>query len=177
MKQQSILCVSDGGMKVLSPNLFYHMKTPKLGLFLAGALGALFFGACSTPASRIDADPATFNRLTPPQQALVKAGQVSIGMDMSAVKLALGDPDRITMRTDSTGQSQIWHYVTYEDNGVVLYTGYYHRGWRRGGWGGWGWWGPDYPYYMDYPHRSVHDRFRVEFGANNLVSSVTQESN
>lgn len=145
-------------------------------------MGALFLGACSTPASRIQADPATFNRLTPQQQALVKVGQVSIGMDMSTVKLALGDPDRTTMRTDSSGQSQIWHYVTYEDNGVMLYTGYYHRGWRRGGgwgggWGGWGWWGPDYPYYMDYPNRSVHDRFRVEFGPNNLVSSVTQESN
>jgi hypothetical protein len=130
-------------------------------------------------------DPATFVRLNPQQQALVRAGQVAIGMDMSTVKLALGDPDRVTMRSNASGQSQIWHYVSYEDNGVILYTGYYHRGWagRRGNWGGWGGWGggwgwggPYYPYYTDYPTRSVHDRFRVEFGANNLVSSVTQES-
>jgi hypothetical protein len=166
-------------MKVLSPNLSQDiMKTPKICLFLAGAVGALILGACSTPDTRIQADPATFARLTPQQQAMVKAGQVSIGMDMPTVKLAMGDADRVTMRSDTNGQTQVWHYVTYEDNGVILYTGYYHRGWSgRRGWGGWGWWGPDYPYFMDYPNRSVHDRLRVEFGANNLVVAVTQESN
>lgn len=158
------------------------MKHLKIWLTLLGALGAFALAGCSTPASRIQGNPAAFARLNPQQQALVKAGQVAIGMDMDAVKLALGDPDRVTLRTDARGQVQIWHYVSYEDNGVILYTGYYHRGWgRHGGWGGWGGWGGGwgwpYPYYMDYPNRTVHDRFRVEFGPNNLVDSITEEPN
>lgn len=153
------------------------MKLSKLRLFLAVAIGALGLSGCDTPTSRIQQNPAAFARLNPQQQALVKVGQVAIGMDADAVKLALGDPDRVTLRTDARGQTQIWHYVTYEDNGVILYTGYYHRGWgRRWGGGGAFGWGYPYPYYLDYPNRTVHDRFRVEFGPDNRVDSVTQES-
>jgi len=148
------------------------MKAPSLPLWFAGALGALFLAACSTPDSRIQANPETFARLNPSEQALVKAGQVGIGMNMDAVKLALGDPDRVVRRTDAAGEPQIWHYITYEDNGVVLYTGYYHRFGRRG----WGGWGGAYPYYLNYPNRSVHDRLRVEFGPDSRVTSVTQEN-
>ena len=65
----------------------------------------------------------------PPDQALVKQGQVAPGMDIATVKLALGDPDHVSIRTTASGQTQVWHYITYEDNGVVLYAGYYHRWW------------------------------------------------
>jgi hypothetical protein len=143
------------------------MKNINLLLFLGAASLGLVLAGCSTPQSRIDANPAAFNSLPPQQQALVKAGQVGIGMSMEAVKLSLGDPDRVTSRTDAQGQEQVWHYVQYESGGVYLYTGYYHR-WRHGGWGGW--WGPGYPWYMDYPNRSVYDRISVEFRNGQVVA-------
>jgi len=141
---------------------------------MALAVAGLALAGCSTPDSRIAANPAAFAALNPQQQALVKAGQVGIGMSMDAVKLALGDPDRVTLRTDASGETQVWHYVTYEADGVYLYSGFYHRGYgRRGGWGGW-YGGPAYPYYLDYPNRTVHDRFTVEF-KNGVTFSVSKE--
>jgi hypothetical protein len=50
---------------------------------------------------------------TPDEEALVKARQVAIGFDVTLVKLALGNPDRVTLRTDAAGSTLIWHY---EDN-------------------------------------------------------------
>lgn len=145
------------------------MKTARLFLLGLGAALALLSEGCSTPATRIQADPAAFRRLTAEQQALVRNGQVALGFDEAAVKLALGDPDRITQRTDADGQRTIWHYTTYEAGGRLLYTGNYYTG--RRWWG----WGPPYPYYyLDYPDRRVRDRFRVEFRAGR-VSAVTEE--
>lgn len=144
------------------------MKTRKLVLCLwLGAIGALWLVGCSTPAGRIKANPEAFARLTPQQQALVQAGQVGLGFDFEAVKLALGDPDRVTTRTDTKGETIVWHYLTYEADGQMLFTGYYHSG---RGW--WGW--PMYPYYLDYPYREERDRFRVEFEGGKVVS-ITQE--
>ena len=136
------------------------------GLFALAALGV---AGCSTPAARIQANPGAFRRLPAEQQALVRNGQVALGFDEEAVKLALGDPDRITQRTDPDGSRTIWHYLTYEADGHVLYTGTYYTG--RRWWG----WGPPYPYYyLDYPNRRIRDRFRVEF-RDGRVSAVTEE--
>ena len=143
------------------------MKTTHLiRLALISVLGVWLAG-CSTPATRIRANPEAFARLTVDQQSLVKAGQVALGFDFEAVKLALGDPDRVTTRTDADGQTVVWHYLTYEADGRMLFTGYYHTG--RG------WWGrAAYPYYLDYPNRRVRDRFSVQF-KNGRVSAITQE--
>ena len=144
------------------------MKHSRFRLLFTAAAAMSLLAGCTTPQSRIDAQPQVFARLTPAQQALVKSGQVGLGFSMDAVKLALGDPDHITIRTDASGQVQIWHYVTYQTpDGVILYTGYY----RRHGYG-WGWWGEDldFPYYMDYPNRRVHDRFQIVFKADKVVS-------
>ena len=142
---------------------------------MTSVLAGLALAGCSTPDSRIAANPAAFAALNPQQQALVKAGQPGIGMSMDAVKLALGDPDRVTLRTDASGETQTWHYVTYESpDGMYLYTGFSHRGYGRG-WGGGGFWGgPAYPYYLDYPNRVVHERFTVEF-RNGVAASVSKE--
>ncbi|MDE3083811.1 MAG: hypothetical protein KGJ37_01150 [Verrucomicrobiota bacterium] len=122
--------------------------------------------SCSTPENRIKKNPAAFDRCTPQQQELIKRGQIALGFDPEMVKLALGDPDRVTTRTDASGQSEVWHYVTYETyEGSLLYTGYYHR-----------FWGPTfYPYYLDYPTRREHDRFRVAF-KNGKVAAIEEES-
>lgn len=141
------------------------------GLFrvmVLATLGALCLAGCSTPATRIRAHPETFARLSPEQQALVRAGQIGLGFDFDAVKLALGDPDRVTTRTTADGETVTWHYLTYEADGRMLFTGYYHTG--RGWWGG-----AAYPYYLDFPNRQVRDRFRVEFKGGR-VSAITQET-
>ena len=149
------------------------MKRNTLALFGAVAAAAgLFLAGCSTPATRIGANPEAFAQLNPQQQALVRAGQVSVGMPESAVELALGHPDRVTTRTTAQGTTEIWHYVEYDYNGMPLYTGYYfHPGWYRHGW--WGM-GAGYPWYLDYPNRTVHDRIRVEL-TNGVVTSVSRD--
>ncbi|MFZ1054393.1 MAG: hypothetical protein WAN79_01870 [Opitutaceae bacterium] len=147
------------------------MKTSRIFALGTAAICAMLVAGCSTPESRISHSPDVFARLNPDQQALVKAGRIAVGFDMDSVKLALGDPTRVVVRTDSTGQHQVWHYVTYEDyQGVVIYTGYYHR---YRGWGGPFFYG-GLPYYDGYPAR-VHDRIRVVFGPNNLVTAIEQE--
>ena len=143
------------------------MKTIKL-LLAAAALSALGLVGCSTVNSRIQDNPGLYASLPPDQQALVKQGQVAPGMSTATVKLALGDPDHVSVRTTADGQTQVWHYITYEDNGTILYAGYYHRWWGLNGWGA-------YPYYLDYPTRTVHDRFRVEFKDNRVIT-VEQET-
>jgi hypothetical protein len=140
------------------------MKTPFCPLLMPAALVLLV--GCSTPAARIEKNPAVFDRCTSQQQALIKEGRIALGFDEEMVRLALGDPDRITTRTDALGESEVWSYVTYEtDDGVLLYGGYYHR-FR----------GPTYPYYLDYPTRVEHDRFRVVFKGGKVVSIEEEES-
>jgi hypothetical protein len=146
------------------------MKTFLPLLCLAGAL--LLAAGCSTPASRIEANPEAFARLSPEHQSLVRAGQIALGFSPEAVHLALGDPDRTTVRTDARGETVIWHFLIYEAGGQILFTGHFHRGYRGGGWG-WGW-GVNYPYYLDYPARTVRDRFQVEFYAGK-VTAITRE--
>jgi outer membrane protein assembly factor BamE (lipoprotein component of BamABCDE complex) len=140
------------------------MKTfPCLVLVLAGLL---LLAGCSTPDARIKKNPEAFDHATPQQQGLIKQGKVGLGFDEGMVKLALGDPDRITTRTDASGESQVWSYVSYEtDDGAFLYTGYYHR-FR----------GPVfYPYYLDYPNRVEREHFRVIFKGGKVISVEEQE--
>lgn len=140
------------------------MKTTSFLAACAAACALAVLAGCSTPASRIKANPEAFARLSPHQQALVQAGQIALGFDEEAVKLALGDPDRLSRRIDADGETAIWHYVSYHYEGRILFTGYYHTG--RRWWG----WGPPYPYYLDYPEREVRDRFRVEFRLGRVVA-------
>lgn len=71
---------------------------------------ALLLTACATPQSRIERDPAAFAALTTAQQERVKKGEVAVGFDEAAVRLALGEPDRIIERETSEGISQAWVY-------------------------------------------------------------------
>jgi hypothetical protein len=147
------------------------MKATTIFKAAATAFCAMLLVSCATPESRIKDSPDVFARLNPDEQALVKAGKVAPGFDMDAVKLALGDPDRVTIHTDSTGTHQIWHFVTYEDaQGGLIYSGYYHR------YRGWG--GPYFyagsPFYAGYPAR-IHDRIRIVFSTANTVASIEEE--
>jgi hypothetical protein len=127
--------------------------------------GLAILAGCSTPESRIAKQPEVFNRLTPDQQQMIREGRVGIGFDMEMVKLALGDPDRVRERTDSTGRSEVWTYTDYETNdGMLLYRGWYHRGWGS----------PFYPYYLDVPARRERSRDEVIF-RDGRVTSVEHE--
>jgi hypothetical protein len=90
----------------------------KTTCFLSGlaALGALGLVGCSTPATRISANPQAFSRLSPADQALVRAGRIREGFDSTAVRLALGNPDYVTERTSAVGRLQIWHYGWPDSN-------------------------------------------------------------
>jgi outer membrane protein assembly factor BamE (lipoprotein component of BamABCDE complex) len=104
------------------------MKTLKaLYIVAAAAALALSFG-CSTPETRIRRNPELFAQLSPEQQELIRRGQVAVGFNAEMVRLALGEPDRYTTRSDQDGTSEVWHYVTYDaPTGGPLYRGWYHR--------------------------------------------------
>jgi hypothetical protein len=134
--------------------------------FLLISIGLVFAG-CSSPSTRISKQPELFNRLTPEQQQLIREGKVGIGFDMDMVKLALGDPDRVRERTDATGRSEVWSYVSYEgSDGALLYRGWYHRGWGS----------PYYPYYMTVPGRRERSRDEVVFRDGKVISIDQEKS-
>lgn len=102
-------------------------------LLLLWLAAALLLGACATPQSRIERDPDAFQSLTAEQQALVKQGRVAIGFSEAAVALALGQPQRVSQRTDEKGKSTVWRYVDY-DNGTISsgFGGFYGAGYYPG---------------------------------------------
>lgn len=132
--------------------------TMKTSTFFASVAlaAALILAGCSTPQTRINRSPEVFARLSPHEQELIQQGQVEVGFSAEAVRLALGEPDRITMRTDADGTSEVWHYITYETpDGSPLYRGWYHRYYM--------WHDPLYPWYLDYDGRRERERFSVIF--------------
>lgn len=115
------------------------MSTPSR--LLPWFAAALLLGACATPQSRIERSPDSFQALTAEQQALVKDGKIAIGFSEDAVKLALGEPQRVTQRTDEKGRSTIWRYVEYDNSGAgAAFGGFYGAGYYPGfgGFGGFG---------------------------------------
>jgi hypothetical protein len=135
-------------------------------LLLLGACFSFLLTACSTPESRIKRQPELFASLTPTDQELVKQGKVAIGFTADLVKLALGDADRVWVRTDATGTNEVWSYTTYEtDAGVYLYRGYYHCSLHR--------FDPLYPYYLTAPGRREREEVRIQF-KDGRVSVVEQ---
>jgi hypothetical protein len=149
------------------------MKNTKYLIAAAAFSGGLFLAGCdTTPDARIRNSPGAFAQLSQQEQAMVKAGQVGLGFSADAVKLALGNPDRVTLKTDATGQVQVWHYIeTAYYDGAFLYGGPYWGGW---GWGrrGWGWGGYRGPYPVG--PVSTYDHFRVVF-RNGRVIEFSQE--
>jgi hypothetical protein len=148
------------------------MKVP-VKFVLAMALGAALLPACSTPEARNEADPGVYSRLAPADQALVREGRVAVGFDRDAVRLALGDPDRVVPGTGGE-PGDAWLFTSWHSAGRPLFTGAYHAYRRHGlGWGGN--WGPAYAYFLDYPDRVAVGRIRVVFDGER-VASVTTES-
>ena len=139
-------------------------------LHLAFTCAALVLAVgCATPDARIRQNPEFFAQLSPAEQQLIREGKVALGFTPEMVKLALGDPDRIYLRTDASGTSESWSYTSYEGpDGLLLYRGYYHRYHR-------GWGDPFYPYYLSYPGRREREYFKVVF-TDGRVSSIEQQT-
>lgn len=72
---------------------------------------SLLLAGCASPESRIKDDPSGFAAATEEQQALIRKGEIAIGFKPEFVKLALGEPDRITEHTDANGVELTWHYT------------------------------------------------------------------
>src|SRR5688500_10068806 len=144
------------------------MKNLRTLVFTASAAVLVSLFGCSTPETRIRRNPELFAQLTPEQQDLIRRGQVAVGFNAEMVRLALGEPDRYTTRTDQDGMSEVWHYVTYDaPAGGPLYRGWYHRYYM--------WGDPLYPYYLSVPDRRERDRFSVVF-RNGTVRALERET-
>jgi len=73
----------------------------------------LLAGCVSTPAERIARDRPAFESWPANVQSLVQAGQIAIGFTPDQVRMALGEPGRITVRTTAAGTNEIWSYVRH----------------------------------------------------------------
>jgi hypothetical protein len=170
------------------------MKTTRNLPRASAVVLALLVGGCATPESRIKGSPQAFARLTPDQQALVRTGHVARGFDMDAVRLALGDPDRVVTVTSAAGRRQIWRYLSYgDDEGRIVFDGYYNGYGIVGGPGAWqartnfmgdpigrnyGNWGGPYlgpgAFIYDTVPFGSRDRIRVIFDTTGHVAEIRQ---
>ena len=74
----------------------------------------LVVAGCATPETRIRQNPALFASFAPEVQAKVRQGHIALGFPVAAVRMALGDPDRVYHRVTTTGASEIWAYTSYD---------------------------------------------------------------
>lgn len=76
------------------------------------AVVALLLGAgcSSSPGSRISKNRAEFESYPADVQAVIRKGEVRVGFTPAQVRLALGEPDRVLMRTSEAGASDVWIY-------------------------------------------------------------------
>jgi hypothetical protein len=101
------------------------------------AAGALFFGGCSTPESRISDHRDLYDSLPARQQQLVAQGQIAGGMSRNAVWLAWGAPEQKVNGYARGNTTENWVYYT-----TTTYP--YGYGYGYGGFG-YGPWGYGYP--------------------------------
>ena len=139
----------------------------KILSFLIACAALVVAAGCSTPQARINRSPEAYAKLSAADQQLIREGKVAVGFTPEMVRLALGDPDRVSTRTDANGVNEAWSYATYEtEKGVVLYRGFYHRQWCD----------PlIYPYYASYPSRRTREYLKIVF-ADGRVSVIEQQS-
>jgi hypothetical protein len=176
-------------------NFNMRMKTLRSTGFFGAALFVLFLAGCDTPTARIHSNPGAFAQLPPDQQSLVQQGKVAVGFTADAVRLALGAPDRVTVRRSSTAQSEVWHYFDFDlvTAPYPLYYNFYSPGWGGiggygygrggggygygrggGGWGGWGY-GGGWALLNTDSYRRWYERVRVTL-VNNRVTAVRYDS-
>lgn len=75
------------------------------------ALALLWTGCATTPADRIKQNPALFSSFSSEVQEQVQQGKVNIGFTTDMARLALGKPDRILLRKDLEGTTEVWQFL------------------------------------------------------------------
>jgi hypothetical protein len=88
-----------------------HVHVGAVGLCAAAAT---LLTACSTPASRIDRNPAVFATFPPAVQENVRKGIVEVGYTTDMVFIAKGEPKRKYQRRTAEGTFDVWSYVGTE---------------------------------------------------------------
>lgn len=132
----------------------------RLALPTALVATLLLVACASTPESRIEKSPDAFAKLTPEQQQKVRAGQVAIGFDDAATRLALGEPDKVLQKTTASGDSEVWIYqdvYTYPGAGPC-YGAYFRYGL------------PSYCFFGPPTVQETKERMRVSFEAGKVTS-------
>ncbi len=113
----------------------------------------LFLTACATtPERRIAKNPELFESFPEEVQSNVRAGIIEIGYDPDMVRIALGEPDRISTRQREGEQLEAWTYVG------VYHTSETYRVRDFGRFST-----MDQNIVIDRTRRNVYDRVRVEF--------------
>jgi len=96
-------------MKIKVRPLFRTCAIVAASLLLLGA--GLVAGCSSSTASRIKKNQELFDSLPPAAQASIRAGKVEVGFTPDMVRLALGEPDRLYVRTTERGSAEVWAYA------------------------------------------------------------------
>ncbi len=89
-------------------------------LILLLPLVAIFAACSSTPASRIARRQSAFDSWPVEVREQVSAGRVALGFTAEQVRVALGEPDRVFVRTTGSGDSEVW---TWRELGPQLGLG------------------------------------------------------
>jgi hypothetical protein len=110
-------------------------------LLTTAAAGALFFGGCSTPKSRISDHRDLYDSLPARQQQLVAQGQIAGGMSRNAVWLAWGAPEQRVNGYARGNTTENWVYYTTTTYGYGYGYGYGGFGYGPYGYGYPGFWG------------------------------------
>ena len=71
----------------------------------------LLLAGCATPAHRIEQNRELFDSLPIATQARIRGGQIDLGFTPDMVRIALGEPQRKTLRRAADGEVEIWSYV------------------------------------------------------------------
>ena len=80
---------------------------------LLAAGSALFLASCSSNvASRVEKNPAIYQKLPPNERNMVNQGQIERGMSKEAVFLAWGKPDRTGGGENKKGRYERWTYTS-----------------------------------------------------------------
>jgi|SRR5450432_1913350 len=98
------------------------------------ATGALVLSGCSTIGSRIESNRASFDQLSPKDQALVSQGKINGGMSQAAVYIAWGQPQQKAVGAVRGVPTETWVYTL----STAAYGPYGYGGFGYG----WGFAGP-----------------------------------
>ena len=72
---------------------------------------AVLLAGCATPAKRIQQNQELFDSFPVAAQARIRGGQIDLGFTPDMVRIALGEPQRKTLRRSGAGDLEIWLYL------------------------------------------------------------------